>query len=117
MKQKHTISLFYKRVKDLAKLRGQSLNCVERNLGYPRNALNNYKHVDCPSGKRLLELSQYFGVSPEYLIDEIPPPSLSETPGSYFNQLTDQEKHQMFIISQTWLLETFQNVLLQAKEK
>lgn len=46
----------------------KSFNQVERDLGYPRNALHNYKNGVEPSGIRLIELAHYFGVTPEYLL-------------------------------------------------
>ena len=46
----------------------KSVNQIERDLGYPRNTLQNYKKGTIPSALRLLELAQYFGVSPQYLV-------------------------------------------------
>lgn len=110
MKQQKEVGLFYKRIREQARLRGESLNSVERKLGYPRNALNNYKNVHSPSAKRLVDLSQYFDVAPEYLTGEKIPP-LPLTPSSYFERLTDQEKSQMFILSQTWMIEALRKIL------
>ncbi|MCE2142273.1 helix-turn-helix domain-containing protein, partial [Streptococcus thermophilus] len=50
------------------RLSKKSFNQVERDLGYPRNALHNYKNGVEPSGIRLIELAHYFGVTPEYLL-------------------------------------------------
>lgn len=60
--------MFYKRLKELAELSKKSFNEIERELGYSRNALNGYKLKRVPSAVRLLELANYFEVSPEYLM-------------------------------------------------
>lgn len=61
-------SLFYKRVKKLGEDLGKSFNQIEKELGYSRNALSNYKTKTMPSAIRLLELAEYFDVSPRYLL-------------------------------------------------
>lgn len=60
--------IFYKRLKEEIQLKGKTFNLVERELEYSRNALNNYKHGNEPSGTRLVELSEYLMVSPAYLV-------------------------------------------------
>ena len=60
--------LFYPRLEELIRLSKKSFNQVERDLGYPRNALHNYKNGMEPSGIRLIELAHYFGVTQEYLL-------------------------------------------------
>lgn len=42
--------LFYHRLKELVESSGKSANQIERELGYPRNSLNNYKLGGEPSG-------------------------------------------------------------------
>ena len=59
---------FYYRLKMLCDNAGKSINEVEKELNYPRNALHNYKEGRGPSGMRLIEVSEYFSVSPEYLL-------------------------------------------------
>lgn len=59
---------FYPRLKDLIKLSKKSFNQVERDLNYPRNTLQNYSSGGEPHASRLIELSHYFEVSPEYLL-------------------------------------------------
>lgn len=59
---------FYFRLKMLCDNAGKSINEVEKELNYPRNALHNYKEGRIPSGLRLVELSEFFSVSPEYLL-------------------------------------------------
>ena len=61
-------SLFQERLFSLAQRSGKSLNSVERELNYPRNALSNYKNGVTPSAIRLLEVAQYFDVTPEYML-------------------------------------------------
>ena len=53
-------SLFYKRVKKLGEDLGKSFNQIEKELGYSRNALSNYKTKTMLSAIRLLELAEYF---------------------------------------------------------
>ncbi|KST94811.1 helix-turn-helix domain-containing protein [Lactococcus lactis] len=60
---------FYQRLQNLAKDKGISFREIEENLDYPKNTLYSYKTKD-PSGKRLVELSRYFGVSTDYLLGE-----------------------------------------------
>lgn len=60
--------VFYQSLLELSEERGKSLNAIEKELSYPRNALHNYKNGVTPSGDRLLELSRYFNVEPEYLL-------------------------------------------------
>jgi Helix-turn-helix. len=64
-------SVFYQRLKKLIDEKHKSFNLVEREMGYSRNALSNYKNYTIPSGIRLIELSDYFHVSPSYLIGQI----------------------------------------------
>lgn len=61
-------TLFCKRVKKLGEDLGKSFNQIEKELGYSRNALSNYKTKTMPSAIRLLELAEYFDVSPRYLL-------------------------------------------------
>ena len=68
IKQKKTYSAFYERLRYLIHEKGKSFNQIERELGYSRNALSNYKQNRIPSAIRLVQLSEYFGVSPEYLL-------------------------------------------------
>ncbi len=60
--------LFYDRLKNLVIDAQKSFNQVERELGYPRNALANYRLGKEPSAKRLAEIADYFGVTTEYLM-------------------------------------------------
>ncbi|WP_374049068.1 helix-turn-helix domain-containing protein [Lactococcus cremoris] len=64
---------FYGRIKNLAEASDKSFNQIEKELGYSRNALSNYKGKTMPSAIRLLELAEYFDVTPRYLMgfDEI----------------------------------------------
>jgi transcriptional regulator with XRE-family HTH domain len=66
--KKMEVNIFFDRVKQLSKAQNKSINQVEKELGYPRNSLNGYKGDRSPSAQRLLEISDYFGVSPYYLM-------------------------------------------------
>ncbi len=59
---------FYFRLKMLCDNAGKSINEVEKDLDYPRNALHNYKEGRVPSGIRLIEVSEYFSLFPEFLL-------------------------------------------------
>lgn len=60
--------MFYETLKSLAEEHSKSLNQIERELGYPRNALNQYKKGNIPSAKRTAEIAEYFGVTSDYLL-------------------------------------------------
>ncbi|UXV61611.1 helix-turn-helix domain-containing protein [Lactococcus cremoris] len=102
-------SIFYKRLKLLSKNLGKSLNQVEKELGYSRNGLNNYKTNHMPSALRLLELSEYFNVSPEYLFGKS---ELYELKGHddknsaeiIFRRLDEKQKLNMCKITNYWLI-------------
>lgn len=95
------MNVFYERLTELSEKSGKSKNYIERELGYPRNALNNYKNGREPSGSRLLELAAYFNVSPEYLIGKSNEPYYSSSK-IVFSHLTNEEKYRLYLISQKW---------------
>lgn len=95
---------FYLRILTLAKSKGKSLNQIERELKYPRNALSNYKNSAIPSGMRLIEISEYFEVSPRYLVGKEKTKECSAIQ-VLFNQLTIEEKRQMYLLSSKWIVE------------
>lgn len=95
--------LFYPRLKELIRISKKSFNQVERDLGYPRNSLSNYKYGNGVSGVRLIELAHYFRVTPEYLL------GISNSPRSYsvsefFNRLDSHQKKELCAICQEWLI-------------
>ncbi|MCT0017762.1 XRE family transcriptional regulator [Lactococcus lactis subsp. lactis] len=95
--------LFYDRLLEQTKLRNQSINQLERELGYPRNALHNYKLGRNPSASRLIELANYLKVSPEFLIGKNV--SISEKNLEYFfNNLSTLQKKEILEISEKWFL-------------
>lgn len=96
---------FYKRLETLILLSNQSFNKVERELGYPRNALNNYKKGVEPSGTRLIELAHYFGVTPEYLLGVEEEKSLVSLDLS-FHKLDNSQKKELSKICCTWFINT-----------
>lgn len=72
-------------------------------MNYPRNALSNYKQGRVPSAKRILELAQYFGVTPEYLLGgnyDIKSPSADYL----FKLLDGEEREKMCLLCYEWLL-------------
>jgi transcriptional regulator with XRE-family HTH domain len=98
-----TETLFYKRFNRLIRLSGKSVNQVERELGYSRNTLHNYKDGTMPSGTRLIEIANYFGVSPNYLIEEnsqVRELSLQ----NFFNQLHTEQKYELATLCHEWLI-------------
>ncbi|KAF6611151.1 MULTISPECIES: helix-turn-helix transcriptional regulator [Lactococcus] len=95
--------LFYPRLEESIRISKKSFNQVERDLGYPRNALHNYKNGVEPSGIRLIELAHYFGVTPEYLLGINNDPKNNGT-RIIFESLNDYQKKDLCIICQEWLL-------------
>lgn len=99
-------NIFYNRIKNECKKRDMSLNQLERNLGYPRNALNNYQVSNtCPSGIRLIELAEYFNITPRYLLGLEEMEDKSD-PIDIFHNLTSEQKKKMYLISQEWLIDS-----------
>ena len=64
----HEYLFVYSRLKLLIKDAHKSFNQVERELGYPRNTLKNYKNKKKPSVGRVFEMANYFNVSIEFLL-------------------------------------------------
>ena len=93
--------LFYERLLELVEKSGKSMNCVERELGYSRNALNNYKNGSEPSGSRLLEIAEYFRVDPDYLVGKLEKTDSFHI-DQFFNHLSYEQKYQMLKVSQEW---------------
>jgi Helix-turn-helix. len=60
--------IFRERFFKLISATGKSVNQTERELGYSRNAISNYKEGSEPSGARLVELANFLEVTPGYLI-------------------------------------------------
>ena len=94
-------SIFYKRVRKLATDLGKSFNQIEKELGYSRNALSNYI--------RLLELAEYFDVTPRYLLgmDKICSKNHEERDFAefLFKSLDKNQKIEICKFSQTWMLQ------------
>lgn len=99
---------FYGRIKNLAEASDKSFNQIEKELGYSRNALSNYKGKTMPSAIRLLELAEYFDVTPRYLMgfDEIYLKEKSEDSLAefIFENLNKKQKFEMCRLSQGWLV-------------
>jgi transcriptional regulator with XRE-family HTH domain len=94
---------FYERLLTAIDQSGKSANQIERELGYARNALHNYKNGSEPSGSRLLELANYFSLSPEYLIGKTEKKDLFDYPKQLFENLNENEKIEMSTYCQEWL--------------
>ncbi|MCT0016596.1 XRE family transcriptional regulator [Lactococcus lactis subsp. lactis] len=94
-------TVFYKRLKEQAKLSQKSFNQIERDLGYSRNALHNYKVGRQPSGVRLIELANYFQIDPEYLIG-MKNITTEKAVEGIFIQLTSSQRKEMLILCEKW---------------
>ena len=113
MKSVHETT-FYKHLIELTKERGKSVNQVERELGYPRNSLNGYKYNRMPSAIRLLELSKYYGVSPEYLMGESISPH-KKSAKELYNLLSIQEKREILYMCQREFLTEIDGIVISSK--
>ncbi|MDN6389951.1 MAG: helix-turn-helix domain-containing protein [Lactococcus lactis] len=83
------------------------MNRVEKDLGYPRNALHNYKKGgSIPSGIRLMELANYFDVTPEFLIgkDSLLKKKQDLTSREIFDNMSLSQRHEIAELCQEWLL-------------
>jgi hypothetical protein len=58
--------MFYERLKSLAKENEKSFNDIEEDLGFSKNLLYKYNKYE-PKQETLTQLSEYFGVSTDYL--------------------------------------------------
>lgn len=96
-------NIFYIRLIELINKSSKSVNQVERELGYPRNALHNYKGGMDPSGERLLELAHYFDVTPDYLMGR-EDNNLGVSTKDLFSRLEDNQKVEIFLLCQKWLI-------------
>lgn len=97
-------NIFYSRLKLEIEKTGKSFNKVERDLGYSRNVLHDYKFGTIPSGVRLIEIANYFNISPAYLIGKT---DLKEEkkPLDIFEELNNSQKIEMSEICKIWLEE------------
>lgn len=94
-------SIFYDRLIKLIVRSGKSFNSIERDLGYPRNSLHNYKNGAEPSGTRLVELAEYFNTSPSYLMGKDRKNNFMD-PEKYFLDLPIEDKLKLLKVSQEW---------------
>lgn len=85
----------------LAHMSNKSLNQIEREMNYPRNALNNYKGDRSPSATRLVELSYYFGVTPEFMLGMDLDGKQSNIE-RLFKSFRNEEKREIFRLSSEW---------------
>lgn len=94
--------MFSERLIKAVEQSNKSINCIERELGYSRNALHNYKSGAEPSGSRLVELSQYFQLAPEYLIGKSDE-TFSICPEIVFNRMDEEQKIELLMLSLKWM--------------
>lgn len=92
----------YYRIKRLSKEAGKSLNQIEKELNYPRNALNNYKNNANPSANRVFQLAHYFNVTPQYLMGEAE--DYGDNLIQMFDTLTTYQKQQLYLMCQNWVI-------------
>ncbi|MDG4984182.1 helix-turn-helix domain-containing protein [Lactococcus lactis] len=108
MKEK---ALFFDRFILQVKRSDKSINAIEKELGYPRNSLNNYKNGGEPSGSRLIEIAEYFKVSPEFLIGRPRNSTVAEEisilPEEYFKQLRESQKKELILVVTKWIIDEF----------
>lgn len=94
-------TIFYSRLKQEIKKSRKSTNQIERELGYSRNVLHNYKNGTEPSGTRLIEIADYLHISPKFLIGKSETPS-EKSPTIQFEQLSDAQKFEMLRLCHNW---------------
>lgn len=99
---------FYIRLKYLAQISNKSFNQIEREMNYPRNALNNYKEGREPSASRLVELAHYFRVTPEFMLGS-GHDSNQTIITSIFKSFNNEEKNEMYQICYEWLSTSKEN--------
>lgn len=104
-------TIFYSRLKERIKKIGKSTNQIERELGYSRNALHNYKKGIEPSGTRLIEIAEYFHVSPKFLIGKTDISS-ENSPIILFKQLDYFQKLEMLKLCHSWAEDLIENAQL-----
>jgi len=96
-------SLFCQRFVEAIQNSGKSINAIERDLGYPRNALHNYINGGEPSGRRLIELSSYFHLTPEYLLGT-KSESKQDSVKNFFESLSNESKLKLCTTCHEWLI-------------
>lgn len=107
-------TLFYSRLKQEIKRCRKSTNQIERELGYPRNSLHNYKYGREPSGTRLIELAEYFHVSPKFLIGKSDISS-EKNQNNLFEYLSDDQKFEMLKFLNDWSENLIKNAQLPGR--
>lgn len=75
--------LTFKRIKELAKNQGLSLNALEEKLGYSRNTLYSLKKQKA-STERMQEIADYFNVSLDYLLGRTDNPRIADDKEKFY---------------------------------
>jgi len=94
---------FYKRLLILSKKDKKSINQIERELGYPRNALHGYKQKREISGTRLIEIAHHFNCAPEYLLG-MSQEKNENSLENFFKKLNENDKIKILKLSESWYL-------------
>ncbi|WKF72348.1 helix-turn-helix transcriptional regulator [Lactococcus lactis] len=96
--------VFSERLFEIIKKSGKSVNQIERELGYSRNSISNYKNSSEPSGTRLVELANYLKVTPDYLVGLSNEPNINKKSiNDIFIKLSSNEKIELFKVYKEWL--------------
>lgn len=83
----------YEKIKELTKENGISVRELEKRLGFSNGYFSKWKTVS-PNSEGLAKVSDYFGVSIDYLLDREKKPSLAEKHGVFAfdgEPVTDEE--------------------------
>lgn len=104
-------TIFYCRLRQKIKKSRKSTNKIEWKLGYSRKALHKYKNGIEPSGTRLIEIVEYFHVSPKFLIGKTNLSS-ENIPIILFEQLSDVQKFEMLKLCHNWSENLIKNLQL-----
>lgn len=94
--------IFYDRLTEEIKKTGKSINKIEKELGFPRNSLHNYRLAREPSATRLIELADYFSVTPRYLMGKENEKRINVD--TLFQKLTDHQKKELLLLCQEWII-------------
>lgn len=83
---------FYERLQSLSKEKNKSFSQIEKDLGYSKNSLYNYK-TKMPTADNITRLSNYFNVSTDYLLGNSELKSSSSIKSPRLEELITQIDH------------------------
>lgn len=58
----------YENIRDIAKMKGISINRLEKELGFARSSINKF-NKNTPSAEKLQQIAEYLNVTVDYLIN------------------------------------------------